>query len=45
MPAVAMSTVVVNTTPAEKMAIVGLLALVAVAVWATRRRSGGAEYT
>jgi len=42
-PAVAMSTVAVNTTPAEKMAIIGLLvlALVAVAVWATRRRGRG----
>jgi alpha-tubulin suppressor-like RCC1 family protein len=40
LPAVAMSTVVVNTTPAEKMAISGLLALVSatLAVWATRRR-------
>jgi hypothetical protein len=39
-PAVAMSTVVVNTSPAEKAAIVGLLVLlsVALAVWATRRR-------
>ncbi len=47
LPAVAMSTVVVNTTPSEKIAIVGLLALVivAVAVWATRRRSRGPEHT
>jgi len=46
-PAVAMSTVAVNTTPAEKAAIIGLLALVsvAVAVWATRRRGRGPEYT
>ena len=47
LPAVAMSTVVVNTTPAEKIAIAGLLALlvVAVAVWATRRRGRGPEHT
>jgi hypothetical protein len=46
-PAVAMSTLAVNTTPAEKAAIVGLLALVSVAlaVWATRRRSRGPEHT
>jgi hypothetical protein len=46
-PAVAMSAVAVNTGRAEKMAIVGLLALVSVAlaVWATRRRSRGPEYT
>jgi hypothetical protein len=39
-PAVAMSTVAINTTPTEKIAIIGLLALVsaALAVWATRRR-------
>jgi hypothetical protein len=42
LPAVAMSTIAVNTTPAEKVAIAGLLAL---AVWATRRRSRGPEYT
>jgi hypothetical protein len=42
LPAVAISTVAVNTTPAEKMAIVGLLAL---AVWVTRRRGRGPEYT
>jgi len=47
LPAVAMNTVAVNTTPAEKMAILGLLALVSVvvAVWATRRRGRGPEYT
>ena len=47
LPAVAMSTIAVNTTPAEKMAIIGLLVLVAVAVaiWATRRRGRGSEYT
>jgi len=46
LPVVAMSTIVVNTTPTEKMAIVGLLALVsvAVAVWGTRRRGRGAEH-
>jgi len=46
-PAVAMSTMVVNTTIAEKMAIVGLLVLVSVAlaVWATRRRGRGPEHT
>ena len=46
-PAVAMSTVVVNTTPAEKMTMAGLLLLVsvAVAIWATRRRRRGPEYT
>jgi Leucine-rich repeat (LRR) protein len=47
LPAVATSTIAVNTTPAEKMAILGLLALVsaALAVWATRRRGRGSEYT
>jgi hypothetical protein len=46
MPAVVMSTVVVNTTPAEKMAIVGLLVLLsmALAVWAKRRRGRGLQY-
>jgi hypothetical protein len=45
-PAVAMSTLAVNTTPAEKAAIAGLLVLisVALAVWATRRRGRGPEY-
>jgi hypothetical protein len=45
-PAVAMSYVVVNTTRAEKAAIIGLVVLVsaALAVWATRRRSRGSEY-
>jgi hypothetical protein len=39
LPAVVMSTVAVNTTPAEKMGMVGLMALVSVAlaIWATRR--------
>ena len=47
LPAVAMSTVAINTTPAEKIAIIGLLVLVsvAVAIWATRRRGRGPEYT
>jgi hypothetical protein len=47
LPAVAMSTVAVNTTPAEKAAILGLLALVSVALatWATRQRRRGPEYT
>jgi hypothetical protein len=46
-PAVAMSAIAVNTTPAEKMAIIGLLALIAVAlaVWAKRRLGRGPEYT
>jgi len=45
-PAVAMSTVVVNTTPVEKAATAGLLVLISVivAVWATRRRGRGPEY-
>jgi len=47
LPAVVMSTVAVNTTPAEKAVIVGLLVLVsvAIAVWVTRRRGEGPEYT
>ena len=47
LPAVAMSTMAVNTTPAEKMAIIGLLALVSVAmaIWAMRRRGRGPECT
>ena len=46
-PAVAMSTVASNTTPTEKTAIIGLLALVsvAVAILVTRRRGGDSEYT
>jgi hypothetical protein len=45
-PAVALSTIAVNTTPAEKATIVGLLALVSVAlaIWATRRRRRGPQY-
>jgi hypothetical protein len=48
LPAVAMSTVAVNTTPAEKAALIGLLVLVSVgalATWAMRRRGRGPEYT
>ena len=47
MPAVAMSTVVVDTTPAEKMTVAGLLVLVSVAlaVWTASRRRRGPEYT
>jgi len=46
LPAVAMSTVAVNTTSAEKVAIVGSLALVSVAlaVWLRRRRDKGVIY-
>jgi alpha-tubulin suppressor-like RCC1 family protein len=46
-PAVVMSTIAVNTTPAEKAAILGLLVLVSVAltVWATRRRGRDPERT
>jgi hypothetical protein len=40
MPAVAMSTMAVNTAPAEKAAIIGMLVLlcVAMSIWATMRR-------
>jgi len=43
LPAVAMSTVALNTTSAEKIAIVGSLALVSVALaaWARKRRGKG----
>jgi hypothetical protein len=46
LPAVAMSTVAVNTTRAEKAAIVGFVALVSLAVtlWATRRRARSGEH-
>ena len=47
LPAVAMSALAVNTTPVEKTAIVGLLALVPVALvaWTRRRRHRGPKYT
>jgi len=47
LPAVAMSTVAVNTTPTQKVAIISLLVLVsvAVAVWATRQRSRRSKCT
>jgi hypothetical protein len=47
LPAVAMSAVAVNTTPVEKMVMVGLLVVVSagVALWATRRRGRGPGYT
>jgi hypothetical protein len=47
LPAVAMSNIAVNTTPAEKAAIAGLLVLVSVtlAVWAKRQRDRGPQYT
>jgi len=47
LPAVAMATVSVNTTGAEKIAIVGVMALIsiALAVWATRKRSRRTDYT
>jgi parallel beta-helix repeat protein len=47
LPAVVISTIAVNTTPAEKIAIIGLLTLVsvAVAIWAKKRRVRDPEYT
>ena len=47
LPAVAMSAVAVNTSPAEKTAIIGLLVLVSVAlaVWAMKRRGRSSQYT
>jgi hypothetical protein len=47
LPAIAVSVLAVNTTSAEKIAILGLLALLLVisAVLATKWRRGGAEYT
>ena len=47
LPAVAISTLAVNTPPAEKAAIVGLLVLVSVAlvVWTIKQRRRGPEYT
>jgi len=45
MPVVTVSTVFVNTTPAERIAKTGLLVpvSVALAIWAMRRRGGEAE--
>ncbi|MEA1872021.1 MAG: CFI-box-CTERM domain-containing protein, partial [Chloroflexota bacterium] len=47
LPAVAMSAVAVNTTVAEKMviAVLPVLVSVAMAVWSTRRRARGPDYT
>jgi len=47
LPAVAISTVAVNTTPTEEMAIASLLVLVSAGVtaWATKRRNRGPQYT
>ncbi len=47
LPAVAVSTVAVNTTSEEKIAILGSLALVslALAVWLRKRRGKGSEYS
>jgi len=47
LPAVALSTISVNTTLAEKIAIICLLVLVPVALsmWAARRRNRGPQYT
>ena len=47
LPAVAVSVLAVNTTGVEKIAIVGVMALVSVAlaVWATRRRTRKPDYT
>jgi len=47
LPAVAMSAVAINTSLAQKAAIVGLLVLlsVALAVWATKRRGRDPQYT
>jgi hypothetical protein len=46
-PGVILSTVAVNTTLAEKMALAGLLVLVSVGVaaWVTKRRGRGPQYT
>ena len=47
LPAVAMATVSVNTTMAEKIAVVCVMALVSVALaaWATRRHTIKPDYT
>ncbi len=46
LPAVGMSTVVVNTIPAEKAATIGFLAMASVtlSVWVVKRRRRGPEY-
>jgi hypothetical protein len=46
-PAVAMSTIAVNTTMPDKIAIIGLVTLVSVVlvIWAKRRRGRGPQYT
>lgn len=46
LPAVTISTVAVNTTLAEKMAMAGLLVLVSIALatWARKRRGKGVQY-
>ena len=46
-PAVVMSTAIVNTTDTQKIAIIGLLVLVSVpvAIWVIRRRHRGQKYT
>jgi hypothetical protein len=46
-PAVAMSTIAVTTTQAQKIAVIGVLALfsVALAIWATKRLGRDPEYT
>jgi hypothetical protein len=45
-PALALSTVAVNTSPVEKIAIISLVVLVSVAlaVWATRRQGRGPQH-
>jgi hypothetical protein len=47
LPAVAMSTIAINTTPAEKAAIIGFLVLasVVVAIWVMRWRGREPDYT
>jgi len=46
LPAVILSTMAVNTTLAEKVAIAGALALVSIAVhtWLRKQRRGGSPY-
>ena len=46
-PAVTVSAIVINTTPAGKIAILGLLVLisVAIAIWVTKRRGRRQEYS